>query len=144
MKYDVSSGMFEYQISMYWLNQMYIQKQLKPSSSLPRSCRCSSREDAMQRAAGCRRQIASEITSGQRRLDHPGEVVDAPHRAEPHRLERHHPVDGRQRERDGEDDQRHSAESVRLPTVRLRVGRLVLPSRTPRRASRRAGLHSST
>ena len=41
-KYDVSSGMSVYQISMYWLNQMYAQKTLNANSSLPRSCRCES------------------------------------------------------------------------------------------------------
>src|SRR3972149_11919108 len=41
MKYEVSSGIFAYQISMYWQNQMYIQNVLKANSSLPRSCKCS-------------------------------------------------------------------------------------------------------
>lgn len=35
-------GMFAYQMSMYWLNQMYIQKVENPNSNFPRSCRCSS------------------------------------------------------------------------------------------------------
>src|ERR1035437_5139945 len=34
--------MSAYQISMYWLNQMYIQNVVKANSNLPRSCRCSS------------------------------------------------------------------------------------------------------
>ena len=34
--------MSAYQISMYWLNQIYIQKVQKAKSSLPKSCKCSS------------------------------------------------------------------------------------------------------
>jgi hypothetical protein len=37
----VSSGRFAYQISMYWLNQMYIQKTVKPKRYFPRSWKCS-------------------------------------------------------------------------------------------------------
>ena len=88
---DVSSGMFEYQISMYWLNQIYIQKQLNPSSSLLRSCRCSSLNTP---ASGpLTQQDAGDDHRRQRRRDQSGKLVHAPHRAEPHRLQRHDPVD---------------------------------------------------
>src|SRR6516164_6292529 len=36
-KYSASSGLLTYQMSMYWLNQMYIQKLLKANKSVPRS-----------------------------------------------------------------------------------------------------------
>jgi len=42
--------MFVYQISMYWLNQMYIQKMLNAKSSFPRSCRWSSLEYVLKRS----------------------------------------------------------------------------------------------
>ena len=85
-KYEVSSGMFAYQINIYWLNQMYIQKQLKPSNNLPRSCKCSSRKTFCSGVPGLSQQQRHDNYRGQRRLHHAGELIDAPHGAEPQGL----------------------------------------------------------
>ena len=42
---------------------------------------------------------AEDGHDGQRSQDHARKVVDAPHRAEPHRFERHDPINTRHRKR---------------------------------------------